>query len=299
MKTNNKQAQYDGNASISNDERTIMDDVSQATSPEKEKKHRGRFIAGLGAAAAGGSGATILTSAAIKDGDQVDPETPELDDNVPAWSDGDVAVASGNYDDMTFSQAFAAARAEVGPGGAFEWHGKVYGTYLREEWQNMTAEEKSEWQSHFSWSHHAPASEHNANLAQADSHQVEHQEIADNKDDIRVDSKEAEEVPVVEVIGVAHMEDMGANVAVLSVDDSEVMLVDADLDETFDVLVADANGDGDISGNEVVDIQDSNITVADLGGFTAPDDSGMNAAVMYDAPPTELHEIADSGMGEM
>lgn len=47
-------------------------------------------------------------------------------------------------DAMSFSEAFAAARAQVGAGGVFEWHGGVYGTYYAEEWNNMTAEQKAE-----------------------------------------------------------------------------------------------------------------------------------------------------------
>ena len=45
-------------------------------------------------------------------------------------------------DEMTFSQAFAAARAEMGPGGTFSWRGQVYGTYYRNEWDAMTADDK-------------------------------------------------------------------------------------------------------------------------------------------------------------
>lgn len=47
-------------------------------------------------------------------------------------------------DDMSFGEAFAAARAEVGPGGVFYWHGGVYGTYYADEWNAMTAEDKQE-----------------------------------------------------------------------------------------------------------------------------------------------------------
>ena len=40
-------------------------------------------------------------------------------------------------DDMSFSEAFATAREEVGPGGFFEWKGHTYNTYYREEWDQM------------------------------------------------------------------------------------------------------------------------------------------------------------------
>ena len=44
---------------------------------------------------------------------------------------------------MTFAEAFQSARAQVGPGGVFEWHGGVYGTYTADEWNAMSAEDKA------------------------------------------------------------------------------------------------------------------------------------------------------------
>ena len=46
--------------------------------------------------------------------------------------------------DLSFGEAFAAARAEVGPGGVFIWHGGIYNTYTAEEWNAMTAEQKND-----------------------------------------------------------------------------------------------------------------------------------------------------------
>ncbi len=45
-------------------------------------------------------------------------------------------------DDLSFGQAFAAARAEMGPGGSFAWRGQVYGTYYRNEWNAMSAADR-------------------------------------------------------------------------------------------------------------------------------------------------------------
>lgn len=49
------------------------------------------------------------------------------------WADDNISVATGVNDEMSFNEAFAAARSEVGAGGAFEWRGNVYGTYYAEE----------------------------------------------------------------------------------------------------------------------------------------------------------------------
>jgi hypothetical protein len=53
-------------------------------------------------------------------------------------------VASHVSDDMSFKDAFAVAREEVGPGGVFEWNGKTYNTYTSEESNAMTSEQKQE-----------------------------------------------------------------------------------------------------------------------------------------------------------
>ena len=55
---------------------------------------------------------------------------------------GEIAVATSVNDDMSFRQAIDAAREEVGPGGAFAWHGNVYSTYRADdpEWIEMGTE---------------------------------------------------------------------------------------------------------------------------------------------------------------
>lgn len=50
-------------------------------------------------------------------------------------------VAAVN-DDLSFGEAFAQARAEVGPGGVFHWHGGIYNTYTAAEWNAMSVVEK-------------------------------------------------------------------------------------------------------------------------------------------------------------
>ena len=72
-------------------------------------------------------------------------ETPQPEDVLLATDEG-VRVAQVN-DNVSFGEAFADARAQVGPGGIFEWHGRVYGTYYEEEWNNMSAEERAQYQS--------------------------------------------------------------------------------------------------------------------------------------------------------
>ncbi len=54
-------------------------------------------------------------------------------------------IADNVTDDMSFADAFAAARSEVGAGGIFYWHGKAYGTYYENEWAAMSDEDKADY----------------------------------------------------------------------------------------------------------------------------------------------------------
>ena len=67
-------------------------------------------------------------------------ETTEVGETSHTLENGlQVAAVS---DGLSFGEAFAQARAEVGPGGVFHWHGGIYNTYTAEEWNVMTIEQK-------------------------------------------------------------------------------------------------------------------------------------------------------------
>ena len=57
----------------------------------------------------------------------------------------DMNVATSVDDSMSFEEAFAAAREEVGPGGIFVWHGHVYGTYYESEWNAISPEDREQY----------------------------------------------------------------------------------------------------------------------------------------------------------
>lgn len=46
-----------------------------------------------------------------------------------------------NRDGMTFEEAFADARGDMGPGNYFEWHGNLYNTFFQDEWEGMSPRE--------------------------------------------------------------------------------------------------------------------------------------------------------------
>ena len=77
--------------------------------------------------------------------------TPIVSESDMPNGDSLVSLASVNTSGMSFGEAFAAARAEVGPNGVFEWNGGYYGTYYENEWADMSDEFKREFNNH-NWS---------------------------------------------------------------------------------------------------------------------------------------------------
>ena len=57
----------------------------------------------------------------------------------------DIDVAGKVTDNMSFKEAFAAARKEVGVGGVFGWHGHWYNTFEKDEWAGLSLEQRQEY----------------------------------------------------------------------------------------------------------------------------------------------------------
>lgn len=145
----NERTQLDNNERTEHTERTENTEQRTTAAPSQPIKKGpkvGRILGGAAAGIALGAAATVLSS-----GTPVDGEEAHGGEEVPTWSDGQVSVAHGVNDDMSFTEAFNTARTEVGPGGAFEWHGNIYHTYNKDEWDNMSAEDKAAFGQHFNF----------------------------------------------------------------------------------------------------------------------------------------------------
>ncbi|MDE7351262.1 MAG: hypothetical protein K2N25_09350 [Muribaculaceae bacterium] len=331
QQANSEKTIFDNDSTSYSSEDTIFES-DQATEPEMEggtgetqaSEAKSKF--GWRQVAIGGTTGILLGTAATflmgmkKADDPIDPGKKDDDDNntteatQPAWADGDISVATAVTDDMSFNEAFAAARAEVGPGGAFEWHGNVYGTYYANEWNAMSPQERNEFGSHFSWNEHSTPSDthyasagrssHNTeNTAHHTSSNSEHssnnhttaQTTQEEKDDIEVISVDkptgqhqnvtAQEELItddmeIEVLGVTYDADNNMNYGELNVGGHDAVVIDIDGDQTFDLLAVDLNDDGEPQDNEQAYIGDAGLTVNDLGGVTAvisttPDPTGL------------------------
>jgi len=57
----------------------------------------------------------------------------------------DINVAGKVTDNMSYEQAFATAREEVGMGGVFSWHGNWHNTFEKEEWAGLPLEQRQQY----------------------------------------------------------------------------------------------------------------------------------------------------------
>lgn len=185
--------------------------------------------------------------------------TPEPEDVLLATDEG-IRIAQVD-DNASFSEAFADARAQVGPGGAFEWRGHVYNTYYAEEWNNMSAEERAEYQSKIDY---ATIAGDTSNNVVEETPYVEQNSMASNTEMVDNDT----ESDSVKVLGVEAVEDEYGNqmtIAAIEVEGEQALLVDVDNDGTMDALIVDENYDNQIDpNNEIFDIEDCNIETNDL-----------------------------------
>ena len=208
---------------------------------------------------------------------------PDPEDVLVATDEG-VRIAQVD-DDASFAEAFADARAQVGPGGAFEWRGHVYNTYYEEEWNSMSADERAEYQQKIDYE---TITGDNVDTV-ASAPVVE--EMPQTEPVMASDTEMVEtegEVEGVKVLGVEAVVDEYGNemvIAGIEVDGEQALLVDVDNDGMMDAIIVDENGDNMIDfENEVYDASDLQIGTDDLMQQMAVQDNDMYLASNDDMP---------------
>lgn len=281
------------------EEKTVLDSDKKKEAPAPKKGEWKKVAMGTGTGIVFGAAAGLFTSATPVENAVTEEEshTEGLQQTTQTVVDEGISMATGVDDEMTFSQAFRAARIEVGAGGAFEWRGQTYSTYYAEEWESMTPEQQAEYNDHFAWSAgHGNGGDTAQTTGQADSGTDVAQEVHHEADNPAAGTEQpqngtagnetqvteeigANDVSVVgdadseiEPLGVYHDPETDMNVVAMNVDGQEVLLVDVDGDNRIEVMAVDVNGDGQISGDEMVDISSQNMTVNDFGGLPPQDD---------------------------
>lgn len=166
-----------------------------------------------------------------------------------------------NLDDMSFREAFDTARAELGPGGVFRWHGNIYNTYTASEWKEISKDDQD-----------AFVEEVNPEISAADVDTSNMAEVASQEEpDVKVTEEpkvntqvvaESDDVAVnddddVRVIGYGDVElEDGRVITVqeLEMNGQRVAVVDLDHDGTPDVAMSDLNQNHHMDDGEVIDL---------------------------------------------
>ena len=235
----------------------------------------------IGAAGTVGAEAIANSASAEEQGEAILEES--------AATPTEIHEAHSVNDDMSFSEAFAAARAEVGPGGAFVWHGQVYDTYRGDdpEWQEMSDEDRAAHSHEILSQVHAapytptedepeivPVTEENAEVEDAST-----VEDADEISDVDV-----------HIIGVGEIDAPDGSVAEIgigTIDDHAAIFADTDGDNEVDTVLIDTNDNVQLELDEIYDATGAGITMDDLRDAVEP---GMTEVV--DENP-DLNDGAD------
>ncbi len=196
-------------------------------------------------------------------------------DDITGNDNMQVKTATGVNDEMSFGEAFSAARAEVGSGGVFEWNGKLYNTFTAEEWEAMNSEEKSNFQDRVYnndndvaevTSEPEPGIE--IDTPEPFAEVTPEPEIEIEPEDIVAEDviePEIDDDIEIEVLGMEHNDTYDIDLGGIMIGDQEVVLVDLDSDGgDFDYAIADTDNDGFISQDEIFDLSDDSLGNMDL-----------------------------------
>lgn len=259
----------------------------------------GKTVATAVTGAAIGSGFPFIIGKVKESVGELQTEEANSEESLSSveWADGNMSVASSVNDEMSFSEAFAAARSEVGAGGAFEWRGNIYGTYYAEEWNSMSPAEKADFNNHFSWNNIDPSSVNDTTPTDVSTNyddieivSVNHAQTPSNiGGDSSVEVVSAE--PEIEILGVVHDMSTGSNIGGMSVDGQDVFLIDVDGDLEFDLMASDLNQNNVVDEGEVVDIHGQGMSVNDLGGISGITESMTGEDTLPDYMADNTYEI--------
>ena len=166
---------------------------------------------------------------------------------------------------QSFREAFQSARAELGAGGVFRWHGNIYNTYTAEEWNAMSTEEKNLFAQRVKPEVSAADIDTNE-IAKAESTADEDVQVASVQEEdhvakAQVVAEEASEVTSddddVRVIGYGDVnlaDGRSVTVEELEINGQRVAVIDVDKDGVGDFAMSDLNHNNRADEGEVIDL---------------------------------------------
>lgn len=246
------------------------------------------------------------------------PEGENPSQDAAAANDNAAVKVAESHDDQSFKEAFDAARAEVGAGGAFHWHGNIYSTYTEDEWNNMTDAEKNDYaqavkpevrpEEMKASAHHTEdvaVANHASSTASQDV-EVAHDANLHQASDVEVAGSQDVDVHLVNAGEVQLADGSTATVGIYDMNGHEVSVVDFDQDGTPDVAICDVNQNGVIEEGEAIDLHTGQAIsmngsdYADNGMDTSTDPNLQTASLENpDVAPDMPDYMSDADMGTM
>ena len=241
-------------------------------------------------------GAGLLYTGQVSAQELAKEETPE-DVKAPDPNETSHTLENGLKvaevsDDLSFGEAFAQARAEVGPGGVFHWHGGIYNTYTADEWSSMTVEQKHDFaqqvQPEIRPDEIPTPTDAHPDVAVKPATEATPEQPAQD-DDVQVVSQ-TNETPDddsdVHIVGYGEVQGHTA------------VALDLDNDGDADVAIIDVDDSGGISAPDVVvDTQGNAATVGEIAG--QPDPSQMASMENPDVAPDMPDYMNDANVDDM
>ena len=195
---------------------------------------------------------------------------------------------------MSFDEAFASARKQVGAGGVFEWRGKLYGTYYKNEWDAMSQADKDQYAANVFGTPQAKV--HNENIQEPprkdmpeDAEQNTNvQKVSDQtnnqQDRAEAGSDEGGRYNIQQVYGVRIVTDNNGNPMTMveaKVNGHNAILCDINQDDKIDSMAIDANDDGQITQDEIIPVPQGSVLVSELG-YGVPETQPVSGTDMSD-----------------
>lgn len=219
------------NSSLTDIPMITADQECREKNPETGKtinKHN-RKIKTVGSVLAGAALGDMLidnASGALPE-NNLETESDNIPDN-QVWDPTKAPLTSAGTvnDNMSFNEAFAAAREEVGAGGVFAWHGEYYNTFYEEEL--------------------GPGNQPMVDYVEVEQHDLPSINETAEESSVSMDQYEENEIVDPNVMEV----DLDAD------GDIDAVLIDVNLDGSTDAIMTDLNQDSIIAEDELVIVHD-------------------------------------------
>lgn len=175
---------------------------------------------------------------------------------------------------LSFGQAFQAAREAVGPRGVFHWHGGIYNTYRLEEWNAMSGTERQQFALQVR-PEIQPGEENTGHK-----HNIVYNVVKpDPPKPDPVDDGEVHFLGFTNVKLEGHEYEAGHMSARVGGEERHVYFVDLDHapDNEFDIGLVDRDGDGEFTLREAFDARESHINVDKFSLASSMDEANQQS----------------------